>query len=114
MRQVEEEAGPLLLQAFDLQLQTRAFPSVPSPVTDSMSSGKRRVTEETMEVRSRCPWMPHLFLVLLLPHVLLSTGQSSYSPSGWRNVYEDTGSPRRRRGCNPAAPVGKATGQSED
>ncbi|KAI5154600.1 Max Dimerization Protein 4, partial [Manis pentadactyla] len=32
----EEEAGLPLLRAFDLQLQTRAFPSVPSPVADSL------------------------------------------------------------------------------
>ncbi|KAI5266468.1 Anthrax Toxin Receptor-Like [Manis pentadactyla] len=64
--------------------------------------GKRRVTEEMMEVRSRRPWVPgpHLFLLLLLPHVL-STGQSLYSPSGWRNVYEDTRQPKEEKRLKP-------------
>ena len=50
------------------------------------------MTANTMET-IRSPWVlgPHLFLLLLLPHVLLSTGKPLYSPSGWRNAHQDTG-----------------------
>ena len=64
---------------------------------------RKEVTEETMEMRSRHPCVPgpHLFLLLLLPHVLLSTGQSSYSPSGWRNVHQDTRQSKKEERLKP-------------